>query len=113
MTSATAANYDNESEMQAKLVKGWDWLKDNPNHPGADAFFNRWLDLLGQYTSLWGMIRPHVDLPEPSPWIGELAGQLGLDLAPDYKPGSDAVAAPSATKPKPSGGSKGYISDRG
>lgn len=84
----TDAPYENESELRAKLELGWTWMKANRLHPGRHKFFDRWLIVLGQYTALFGAIelKDPVELPPPSPWIPELAEQLGFEGAPDFDP---------------------------
>jgi hypothetical protein len=50
--------YPDETEplLRAKLEVGWDWLKEAPDGEEKNAFFDRFLVTLGEYTDRYGSI---------------------------------------------------------
>jgi hypothetical protein len=77
-----------EQALQEKLIRGWDWLKSAPDGDEKNAFYDRWLEKLGEYTASFGFIgakRLEEKLPEPSPWIEELREQLILGGTADVE----------------------------
>jgi hypothetical protein len=49
--------YPDEKQPEARtwLEKGWEWMKENPDHPRAGEFFDEWLKVLRKYEETYGM----------------------------------------------------------
>ena len=60
--------YPDEKQHAARawLERGWEWLKDNPDHPKASEFFDEWLEVLHKYEETYGMEDDGVDDPGES-----------------------------------------------
>lgn len=74
---------ETELFLRQKLELGWKWLKENPDGPEKDAFFDRYLEVLSEYTRRYQEIWNAVE-------------QLRLLDAPEKKKkGSGATKKPS------------------
>lgn len=51
---------EREPELREKLEKGWHYLTHARDGPEKDAFFDRWLEVLSEYTRRYGYITPPV-----------------------------------------------------
>jgi hypothetical protein len=40
---------ERQPALRAKLESGWEWMKNNPNHPGLQSFWERWEAANPQY----------------------------------------------------------------
>ena len=57
--------YPDEKQPAARawLERGWEWMKDNPDHTRAGEFFDEWLEVLPTYEQTYGMEDDDADEP--------------------------------------------------
>jgi len=58
--------------VEARLNKGWDWLKASPDHAEFRHHEDRWIDLLHQYEDA---ANPEYDRAVHAAWIKEQTGR--------------------------------------